>query len=174
MGLEFCLVYSIVSSATLCILPWSLFLLSWHLYLAQQRWSHTRQIISAETLDTFYEVTFTVSRDRINIWSYEIKYLLSLRARAKILYFISPCIICVTIGTSHSTETHQLELYKELWQKTASGSVDLAFCALQISIANCTSIEFAHQSHETRAGSAGPCDRHLQQGESSNMQRMMN
>ena len=37
VGLEFCLVYSIVSSATLCILPWSLFLLSWHLYLAQQR-----------------------------------------------------------------------------------------------------------------------------------------
>jgi len=34
VGLEFCLVYSIISSASLCILPWSLFLLSWHLYLA--------------------------------------------------------------------------------------------------------------------------------------------
>ena len=34
VGLEFCLVYSLVSSSSLCILPWSLFLLSWHLHLA--------------------------------------------------------------------------------------------------------------------------------------------
>jgi len=37
VGLEFCLVYSLVSSSSLCILPWSLFLLSWHLYLAGVR-----------------------------------------------------------------------------------------------------------------------------------------
>ena len=37
MGLEFCLIYSLVSSSTLCILPWSLLLLSWHLYLASRR-----------------------------------------------------------------------------------------------------------------------------------------
>ena len=94
---------------------------------------HTLQIISAFlfsgwiiiclSLQKLYEVTFTVSRNRINIWSYEIKYLLTLRARTKILYFISPCIICVTIRTSHSTETHQLELYKELWQNTAKDAL---------------------------------------------------
>ena len=37
VGLEFCLVYSLISSSTLCILPWSLLLLSWHLYFSGLR-----------------------------------------------------------------------------------------------------------------------------------------
>ena len=34
VGLEFCLIYTMLSFSSLCILPWSLFLLSWHLYQA--------------------------------------------------------------------------------------------------------------------------------------------
>ena len=34
VGLEFCLIYTMISSSSLCILPWTLFLLSWHLYQA--------------------------------------------------------------------------------------------------------------------------------------------
>ena len=37
VGLEFCLVYTVFSWSSLCILPWTLFLLSWHLHRAGLR-----------------------------------------------------------------------------------------------------------------------------------------
>ena len=37
MRLEFCLVYTLFSWSSLCILPWTLFILSWHLYLGGRR-----------------------------------------------------------------------------------------------------------------------------------------
>ena len=40
VGLEFCLIYTMLSSSSLCILPWTLFLISWHIYQAGMRARH--------------------------------------------------------------------------------------------------------------------------------------
>ena len=40
VGLEFCLIYTMISCSSLCILPWTLFFLAWHIYQAGVRARH--------------------------------------------------------------------------------------------------------------------------------------
>ena len=37
VSLSFCLVYTVFTWSSLCILPWTIFILSWHLYLSGRR-----------------------------------------------------------------------------------------------------------------------------------------
>ena len=56
VGLEFCLVYSLISASTLCILPWSLLLLSWHLHLSALRATRRAFGVPEHVTDIFGKV----------------------------------------------------------------------------------------------------------------------